>query len=63
MGQDTKVPDGRPAGRKDGRTDNAKTISLRQWRVITKARLMVNAFTALQGPDVGKLYCASVYVD
>ncbi|KAH3819605.1 hypothetical protein DPMN_121344 [Dreissena polymorpha] len=33
MAPDTKVPDGQP----DGRTDNAKTISLRLWRGIIKA--------------------------
>ncbi|KAH3691500.1 hypothetical protein DPMN_193030 [Dreissena polymorpha] len=35
MAPDTKVPD----GRKDGRMDNAKTISLRLWLGKTKSRL------------------------
>ncbi|KAH3733902.1 hypothetical protein DPMN_040341 [Dreissena polymorpha] len=38
MAPDTKVPDGRTDGWTDGRTDNAKTISLRLWQGIINKR-------------------------
>ncbi|KAH3783271.1 hypothetical protein DPMN_161205 [Dreissena polymorpha] len=48
MAPDTKVPDGRTERRTDGRTDNAKTISLRLWRGIIIHMVTVLDFQATQ---------------